>query len=255
MANNPSSAANTANMYPHSGIYGHVLPSGYAHFADSLQEQINRGGSSYITTFPSGWDENVDDKERYVNLDPLQDSNGVYFPVYTSGMSFVSGVSSGMSDLFISDTFSNSRKSYSEASSGNLQFDISGFKNQGNVLARSGESFMFTNSFATTSAGGFNLNDTAEPFRYQVKYSGVSDIFNSSIYKYKIAVSGIASGVYDYPLAPTSPDLSSPPIDSEPPSGPSEPPSEPPSGPAPGTLAAAGDIIWNEPIVTGNDGT
>jgi hypothetical protein len=86
MANNPSSLANTANMYPHSGIHGRILPNGYSHFADSLQEQINRGGSSYITVFPSGWDENVAEKERYRNLDDLQNANEVFFPIHTSGI-------------------------------------------------------------------------------------------------------------------------------------------------------------------------
>lgn len=84
--NNPSNVANTnSTLYP-SGIGGRILPSGYAHFADSLQEQINRGGSSYITVFPSDWDENVAAKERYGNLDTLQNTNEVFFPIYTSGI-------------------------------------------------------------------------------------------------------------------------------------------------------------------------
>ena len=86
MANNPSHFANDPNKYPTSGIYGYILPSGYAHFADSLQEQINRGGTSYITVFPSGWDENVATKERYRNLDDLQNANEVFFPIHTSGI-------------------------------------------------------------------------------------------------------------------------------------------------------------------------
>lgn len=91
MANNPSYFANDPHKYPNSGIYGYILPSGYAHFADSLQEQINRSGISYITQFPSGWDENVIEKEKYVNLDYVFLTNGlligaVTFPIYTSGI-------------------------------------------------------------------------------------------------------------------------------------------------------------------------
>jgi len=86
MANYPSHLANDPNKYPTSGIKGYVLPSGYAHFADSLQEQINRGGTSYITVFPSGWDENVVEKERYGNLDSFVIGVAVYFPIFTSGI-------------------------------------------------------------------------------------------------------------------------------------------------------------------------
>jgi hypothetical protein len=87
MANNPSSRANSDGMYPHSGIYGRILPSGYAHFADSLQEHFNNSSqSSYITNFPSGWDENVAAKERYGNLDSSKTSSEVFFPIYTSGI-------------------------------------------------------------------------------------------------------------------------------------------------------------------------
>jgi len=101
MANNPSHFANDPNKYPKSGIYGYVLPSGYAHFADSLQEQINRGGTSYITVFPSGWDENVVGKERYGNLDALRNGNEVFFPIYTSGINFKSSPSgTSMSNIF-----------------------------------------------------------------------------------------------------------------------------------------------------------
>jgi hypothetical protein len=243
MANDPSSRANNGNpaLYPHSGIYGRILPSGYAHFADDLQNQKNRRGLPYITTFPSGWDENVDAKERYPNLDPLQDSNGVYFAVYTSGISFTSASSvytvtpnstpGTMSKLFGSSDFSNSEKVYDQAASGKFYFDASGFKNQGSVLARSGESFMFTNSFAANAAGGFNLRDATPPFQYKVQYSGVSDIFNSVIYRYRTPVQGIASGVYVYPPAPSPPSLPTPP-QSEPPSPPPDgPPDGPPAGP------------------------
>jgi hypothetical protein len=93
MPNNPSSYANTADMYPDSGIYGRILPSGYAHFADSLQEQINKNGLSYITTFPSGWDENHDRKKEYygslqeVFVRDIQSKVlCVSFPIYTSGI-------------------------------------------------------------------------------------------------------------------------------------------------------------------------
>jgi hypothetical protein len=108
MANNPSSSANTDSMYPHSGIYGRILPSGYAHFADSLQEQINRGGSSYITVFPSGWDENVAEKERYCNLDSLKNTNEVFFPIYTSGINRTSATASYTASLnSVPSTMSN----------------------------------------------------------------------------------------------------------------------------------------------------
>lgn len=101
MANNPSHSANDPTKYPTSGIHGYILPSGYAHFADSLQEQVNRGGSSYITIFPSGWDENVPEKEKYSNLDALNSVNAVFFPIYTSGINFTSSPNgSSMSNLF-----------------------------------------------------------------------------------------------------------------------------------------------------------
>jgi len=100
MANNPSHSANDPNKYPTSGINGYVLPSGYAHFADSLQEQINRGGTSYITVFPSGWDENVAGKERYANLDSFVSNNAVYFPIFTSGINLRGSGDSSMSNLF-----------------------------------------------------------------------------------------------------------------------------------------------------------
>jgi hypothetical protein len=85
--NNPSNLANNnSTLYP-SGIGGRILPSGYAHFADSLQEHVNNSSqSSYITNFPSGWDENVAAKERYSNLDSLKTSSEVFFPIYTSGI-------------------------------------------------------------------------------------------------------------------------------------------------------------------------
>jgi len=94
MANNPSHFANDINKYPHSGILGYILPSGYAHFADSLQEHINRpGNTSYITTFPSGWDENhIRRNEYYESLQHVfvRDGSGnvasVSFPIYTSGI-------------------------------------------------------------------------------------------------------------------------------------------------------------------------
>jgi hypothetical protein len=212
------------------------LPSGYAHFADDLQNQKNRKGLPYITTFPSGWDENVDEKERYPNLDPLQDSKAVYFPVYTSGISFASASSvytatpnsipGTMSKLLGYSDFSNSETVYDQAASGKFYFDASGFKDQGRVLSRSGESFMFTNSFAANSTNGFNLSDATPPFQYKVEYSGVSNTFNSNIseiYRYKMPVKSIGSGVYVYPLAPSPPSLPKPP--------PSEPPAPPPDGP------------------------
>jgi hypothetical protein len=123
--------------------------------------------------------------------------------------------------------FSNAQKLYNEAASGNLHFDVSGFRKQGSVLARSGESFMFTNSFAASTAGGFTLSGTAQPFKYQVQYSGVSSIFNSGIYRYYSTINSIDSGVYIYPLAPSPPSLSAPPP-SEPPAPPPEPPLDPP---------------------------
>lgn len=101
MANNPSHFANDPSKYPTSGIRGYILPSGYAHFADSLQEQINRGGISYITVFPSGWDENVPEKEKYGNLDTLKNNNEVFFPIYNSGINFNSSPNgTSMSNIF-----------------------------------------------------------------------------------------------------------------------------------------------------------
>lgn len=105
--------------------------------------------------------------------------------------------------------FSNAQKLYDEASSGNLHFDASGFRRQGSVLNRVGESFMFTNSFAS-NAGGFNLNNAAQPFQYKVQYSGVSNIFNASIYRYYYTVNSIGIGVYTYPEEPSR---SAPPTD------------------------------------------
>lgn len=106
MANNPSHFANDINKYPHSGILGYILPSGYAHFADSLQEHINRpGNTSYITTFPSGWDENDRRKEYYESLQQVFERNvagtvvSVSFPIYTSGINATGGISS-MSNIF-----------------------------------------------------------------------------------------------------------------------------------------------------------
>jgi hypothetical protein len=111
MANYPSHLANDPNKYPTSGIKGYVLPSGYAHFADSLQEQESRRGTSYITVFPSGWDENVVEGERYANLDSFVSKNAVYFPIFTSGINLSGSISnytaspggsdhSSMSNLF-----------------------------------------------------------------------------------------------------------------------------------------------------------
>jgi hypothetical protein len=99
MANNPSSAANSSDTYPNNGINGRILPSGYAHFADSLQEQINRGGASYITIFPSGWDERGDTAgEYYGNLNNTNivaiNESIVSFPIHTSGINLKSANSS-----------------------------------------------------------------------------------------------------------------------------------------------------------------
>jgi hypothetical protein len=114
--------------------------------------------------------------------------------------------------------FSNAEELYDGASSGNLHFDASGFRNQGNVLNRVGQDFMFTNSFAA-SVRSFNLSDAAPPFQYRVQYPGVSNIFNSGIYRYKTPVNSIGSGTYVYP---TEPDRSTPPsgnMGGSPPSG------------------------------------
>jgi hypothetical protein len=77
--NIPSHLANTQDKYPHVGLSGYLLPSGYAHFADSLHDQINRSGVSYISTFPNG-----ENPEQYTNLISL--IARTHFPIYTSGI-------------------------------------------------------------------------------------------------------------------------------------------------------------------------
>jgi hypothetical protein len=115
--------------------------------------------------------------------------------------------------------FSNARTLYEQASSGNYQFDASGFRRQGSVLNRVGQNFMFT-SPSQSSNSGFNLMDqVATPFEYIVKPSSVSNIFNSGIYRYKTPVNSIGSGTYVYP---TEPNRSTPPsgnVGGSPPSG------------------------------------
>jgi len=101
--------------------------------------------------------------------------------------------------------FSNAQELYNQASSGNYQFDASGFRRQGSVLNRSGQNFMFTNFSSQPSNSGFNLSDQEAPFQYIVKYSSVSNIFNSGIYRVYTTLKGIGSGVYTYPSAPASP--------------------------------------------------
>jgi hypothetical protein len=107
MLNSSSSSANSNLTYP-IGISGRILPSGYTHFADDLQDQKSRNGSSYIITFPSGWDENVAEKERYSNLQTLQNTNEVFFPIYTSGINRTSATASYTASLnSVPSTMSN----------------------------------------------------------------------------------------------------------------------------------------------------
>ncbi|NBP01321.1 MAG: hypothetical protein EBU90_14490 [Proteobacteria bacterium] len=101
--------------------------------------------------------------------------------------------------------FSNASILYEQASSGNYQFNASGFRREGSVLNRSGQNFMFTNFSSQPSNSGFNLSDKKEPFQYIVKPSSVSSIFNGVRYKYYTTVPSLGSGIYTYPTTPVPP--------------------------------------------------
>jgi len=102
--------------------------------------------------------------------------------------------------------FSNAQEIYNQASSGNYHFNASGLKDQGNVLNRVGQGFMFTNYLGYgTNSNGFNLINDKSPFQYTVKPSSVSNIFNNRGYQFYRSVGGLGSGIYSPPTAPNPP--------------------------------------------------
>lgn len=180
------------------GISGYLLPSGYAHFADQTQEHGNRGGWSYIETFPSGWDEIGDRSKEYYQsafLIPedyqyvFPDYNKVCFPIYTSGINDRNTPTDRRLTLFdpplgrgtdekgaTSGMFSSNRVNYEYASGDGRNLTASGFKDQGSIFNRGFETdnpnyvidFMFMDGMgygancsqsSNGSSSTFNLNN------------------------------------------------------------------------------------------------
>lgn len=196
--NEPSLYANQGDQRQ-VGISGYLLPSGYAHFADQTQEHGNRGGKSYIKTFPSGWDEiGVRSKEYYQSafltthndyLYVFPDNNQVCFPIYTSGINDRNTPTQRRLTLFdpplgrgsdekgaTSGMFSSNRVNYEYASGDGRNLTASGFKDQGSIFNRGFETdnadhvidFMFMdgmghgdncNQSSNGSSSTFNLNN------------------------------------------------------------------------------------------------
>lgn len=180
------------------GISGYLLPSGYANFADQTQEPTERGGQSYIKTFPSGWDEIGDRSKEYYQsafLVPqdyqyvFPDNTQVCFPIYTSGINDRNTPPDRRLTLFdpplgrgsdekgaTSGMFSSNRVNYEYASGDGRNLTASGFKDQGSIFNRGFETdnadhvidFMFMDGMghgdncdqpSNGSSSTFNLND------------------------------------------------------------------------------------------------